>query len=442
MSRRAILAGGVAGATAVVSASRLGSGNAVAETAEDESLVDFRSWVSAEDWESGQADGVEVAAGDRPGIVVGEAHDVVEYTDPHTGTTSSWEMAMWTSPTHDLDIEANELISSWNVDTPSGTWIAVEMRGEYDDGEQTPWYVMGRWAEGEDDITRTSVNDQSDSRSAIWTDAFIISDPDAHRLTSYQLRVSLYREPDSDLTPTVWRVGAMSSYVPDRFEVPASSPGVAAGVELDVPPYSQSIHAGRYPEYGGGGQAWCSPTSSQMILESFGREPSEEDLEWVDPDFDDPQVCHAARQTYDAEYDGCGNWSFNVAYASTYEDMDAIVTRIRTMDDAEELIAAGFPLITSKSFLEEELDGSGYGTAGHLMTLIGFTSDGDVIANDPASPDNDAVRRVYNRRQFENIWLRTKRYDADGNVAGGSGGVCYLFKPTDQEWPELPGVES
>jgi hypothetical protein len=63
------------------------------------------------------------------------------------------------------------------------------------------------------------------------------------------------------------------------------------------------------------------------------------------------------------------------------------------------------------------------------MTVVGFTADGDVIANDPASPSDDAVRRVYLRREFENIWLRTKRYNASGNVASGTGGVCYLYFP-------------
>lgn len=440
MSRRTILAAGLA-ATTTVLAARWSSMEAVAESAEADGQVDFAGWTSAEDWKSGEAQGVEVVAGARPGIVVGQAHDVVEYHDPHTGRTSEWEIAIWTSPTHSLDIEASELIASWNADTPEGTWVQVEMIGKYADDVDTPWYVMGRWAAGEADITRTSVDGQSDDRSSIVTDTFVVDDADAHRLTSYQLRVTLYRTPETDLTPTVWRVAAMSSYIPDRFEVPASQPGVASGVELDVPPYSQNVHAGRYPEYGGGGQAWCSPTSSQMIIESFGRKPTEEDLAWVDPDYDDPQVCHAARQTYDTQYDGCGNWPFNAAYAATYDDMDAIVTRIMSLDDAEKLIAAGFPLITSESFLEEELDGAGYGTEGHLMTVVGFTADGDVIAKDPASPNNDAVRHVYNRRQFENIWLRTKRYDANGNVANGSGGVCYLYKTVDQDWPDVPGVE-
>jgi hypothetical protein len=34
------------------------------------------------------------------------------------------------------------------------------------------------------------------------------------------------------------------------------------------------------------------------------------------------------------------------------------------------------------------------------------------------------------RRQFENIWLRTQRYDQNGAVRSGTGGVCYLYFPT------------
>jgi hypothetical protein len=40
------------------------------------------------------------------------------------------------------------------------------------------------------------------------------------------------------------------------------------------------------------------------------------------------------------------------------------------------------------------------------MVVRGFTASGDVIANDPASPDNASVRRVYKRAQLERNWLR------------------------------------
>ena len=83
----------------------------------------------------------------------------------------------------------------------------------------------------------------------------------------------------------------------------------------------------------------------------------------------------------------------------------------------------------SISFKESELDGAGYGTNGHLMVIVGFTEDGDVIANDPAShliESNDQVRTVYDREQFENVWIPK------------SGGIAYVIHPTDVSLPSAP----
>ncbi|WP_030946729.1 peptidase C39 family protein [Streptomyces sp. NRRL S-646] len=390
--------------------------------------VDHRSWTSYQDWRAGAAHGTRAVAGARPGVVIATPAGTTDYTDPHTGTTAAWEYATWTSPVHRLRVPATEVIASWNAHTPAGTWLQVELHGTYSDGTETPWYVMGRWAAGDQDIKRTSVDDQKDGKSAIWTDTFAIDDATTGlRLVSYRLRLTLYRKPGTKLSPTVWRLGAMGSDIPDRFTVPASTPGLAK--ELIVPRYSQEIHKGQYPEYDNGGEAWCSPTSSQMIIEYWGGRLTPEQLAWVDPSYADPQVDHAARFTYDYQYEGCGNWPFNAAYAATYKDLQGVVTRLGSLTDLETLIAAGIPAITSQSFLKGELTGAGYGTAGHLMTVIGFTADGDVIANDPFSPSDDAVRRVYKRREWENIWLRTKRYNASGKVVSGTGGVCYLYFP-------------
>ena len=442
VSRRSVLAAGLAAAASAVVVPGL-AGTASADpgapaTAAEDADVNYRAWTSVPEWAVAQRDGVRPAGDGRNGIVLkNQPAGTTDYTDPHTGTTAAWEYGTWTGPWHQLGFGASELVASWNASTPAGTWIQIEMLGRYTDGVETPWYVLGRWAAGDGDIKRTSVDGQGDPRSTIYTDTFSIDDPAKDRLVAYRLRLTLYRRPGSDVTPRVWRVGAMASYVPDRFEVPASTPGEATGVELVVPRYSQNIHAGQYPEYDNGGEAWCSPTSSQMILEYWGRHPKAEDMAWINPAYADPQVCQAARYTYDWQYEGCGNWPFNAAYATTYNDMDAIVTRLNSLADVERLIKAGIPVITSQSFRKDELDGAGYGTSGHLMTVIGFTASGDVIANDPASHDDPAVRHVYKRRQFENIWLRTKRINNSGGVSGGSGGVCYLYKPTHVRWPRL-----
>ncbi|MEV5320798.1 peptidase C39 family protein [Streptomyces sp. NPDC052687] len=444
-SRRTVLA------AAVVAAVTGGAGTALADstttaggarTAAPARPIDHRAWTTYTDWRSGTAKGTRAVAGARPGLALATPLGALDYQDPHTGKTSRWEYATWTSPVHRLSVPATEAVPSWNAHTPDGTWIQIELKGTYSDGTDTPWYVMGRWAAGDQDIRRTSVDDQGDGKSSVWTDTFAIDTPASGlRLVSYRLRLTLYRRPGTRLTPTVWRVGAMGSDIPDRFTVPASTPGLAQ--ELAVPRYSQEIHVGQYPEYDNGGEAWCSPTSSQMIIEYWGGRLTPEQLSWVDPDYADPQVCHAARYTYDYQYAGCGNWPFNAAYAATFKGLQGVVTRLASLTELETLIAAGIPAITSQSFLKEELTGAGYGTAGHLMTVIGFTADGDVIANDPASPSNEAVRRVYKRREFENIWLRTKRYNASGKVVSGTGGVCYLYfpaRPTPRQRAALAAV--
>ncbi|MFF4659969.1 peptidase C39 family protein [Streptomyces sp. NPDC001381] len=432
-SRRALLAVTVAAALAG------GAGPATATAAGDAGEspdtgsaparpVDHRAWFTYADWTGGTARGTRAVAATRPGLVLGTPLGTVDYADPHTRTTARWEYATWTSPVQRLAVPATEVIASWNAKTPAGTWLQTELKATYSDGTDTPWYVMGRWASGDQDIKRTSVDGQGDGRSTVQTDTLAIDDAAAGpRLASYRIRLTLYRRPGTTLTPTVWRLGVTGSAVPDRFTVPASVPGLAR--ELPVPRYSQEIHKGQYPEYDNGGEAWCSPTSSQMVIEYWGGRLTAGQLAWVNPAYADPQVCHAARHTYDHQYRGCGNWPFNAAYAATFKDLQGVVTRLTSLTDLETLIAAGIPAMTSQSFLKEELTGAGYGTAGHLMTVIGFTAAGDVIANDPYSADDASVRRVYRRRQFENVWLRTRRKNAEGKVVSGTGGVCYLYFP-------------
>ncbi|RKN31609.1 C39 family peptidase [Micromonospora musae] len=402
--------------------------------------VTFHDWSRYPDWRRGSHSGTRAVPGPRPGLTLARPAGTTEYTDPHTGVTRSWEYGTWTSPVTAVGFDATELVASWNAKTPAGTWVQVELQGRYNTGDRTPWYVMGRWASGDADVKRTTVNSQGDPWSTIWTDTFSIDDASAGvLLRSYQLRLTLYRAPGQAAAPVVHMLGAMSSNVPDRFTVTPSAGHIAWGVELPVPRYSQNVHSGHYPEYDGGGEAWCSPTSTEMVVEYWGRQPSAADTAWVDPTYPDPTVNHAARMTYDYAYDGAGNWPFNTAYAASFPGLEGRVTRLHSLDEVERFIAAGIPVVTSQSFLASELDGANYGTSGHLFVVVGFTADGDVIVNDPASSSNDVVRNVYQREQFEQIWLRTKRINASGGVSGGSGGVAYLIKPVNKPWPRVPG---
>jgi hypothetical protein len=352
-----------------------------------------------------------------------------EYADPFGGGTKTWEYARWTSPVHRVGFGATELVASWTAAAPAGTWLQVEMRAHTSTGRDThwtKWYVMGRWAEGDGDINRTSVNGQRDADGTVFTDTFVPTSGTS--FSSYQLRVTLYRLPGTGAAPVVRTLGAFASAIPDREEFPASPSGGAWGIELNVPRYSQEIHKGEYPQWDGGGEAWCSPTSTSMVVASYGRGPSPADYAWVDPSYADPWVDYAARNTYDYAYEGAGNWPFNTAYAGRF-GLDGFVTRLRSLTELERFIRAGIPIVTSQSFQAEELPGAGYSTNGHLMVIRGFTRTGDVIANDPAAASNDAVRRVYPRAAFEKVWQRS------------TGGVVYVIHPKSRPLPShVPGL--
>jgi len=197
-------------------------------------------------------------------------------------------------------------------------------------------------------------------------------------------------------------------------------------VDIDVPAYSQMVHRDRRGDHGSG-SGWCSPTSVSMVLDHFGALPSPAAYAWVDAG-PDRFVPHVARRCYDRAYAGTGNWSFNVAYAAS-QGLAAFATRLRSLAEAELFLAAGIPLIVSATFTTDQLSGAGYGTQGHLLTIVGFTSSGDPVVNDPAShevADNAQVRITYDRAQFERAWLT------------GSGGLTYVLHRPDMALPPSP----
>jgi hypothetical protein len=131
----------------------------------------------------------------------------VTYADPFGYAPRDYQAGTWTSPWQPAGFGFMELVSSWNADTPAGTWIQVEMRATAPDGHVTKWYVMGRWAYGDGDIHRTSVGGQGDKDGSIAIDTFFPKVP----MSSYQLRLTLYRAVATTATPRVTRLAAVVS---------------------------------------------------------------------------------------------------------------------------------------------------------------------------------------------------------------------------------------
>jgi hypothetical protein len=359
----------------------------------------------------------------------------VRYTDPHTGATGAYDLATWTSPRVRPGFAATEVIPSWTADTPGGSWIQVDLRGTTEAGGPTRWYTLARWAADDTHLRRTSVPAQKDADGEVAADTFRATA--GYALTSWQVRVTLLGPAGTTATPTLRSAGAVASRLPasggpaaddggPEVDPPAPShPPVARAVTLDVPCFSQQTHLGHYPQWNGGGAAWCSPTSTSMVLAFWGAGPTPDDYAWVDPSDPRPCVDHAARHCFDHAYRGVGNWPFNTAYAGRY-GMVAFVTRLRSLDEAELFIAAGVPLVVSASYGKGEIPGLDYDTNGHLMVLVGFTGTGDPVLNDPHSPTNEAVRKRVDRAAFEAAWLTA------------SGGLVYVIRPASVPLPAAP----
>ncbi|MEP9383860.1 peptidase C39 family protein [Nocardioides sp. KR10-350] len=388
--------------------------------------VTYHQWKGTPGFKHGTSDGTVV---DHGALRIARPVGTLDYTDPFgDGSAVTYDYATWLSPTVSTAFGLTELVSSWNATTPAGTWIQVEVSGTTETGAQTKWYVLGRWASYDEGFHRTSVDGQKDDDGTVYTDTFATRND--HTLEDYRLRLTLYRKAGTTATPKVTMLGAMASAVPD--DTPTDTPlGGAEGIVLDVPTYSQEIHKGQYPQYDNGGEAWCSPTSTAMVLDYWGAGPTPEETSWVDPSYADPQVDHAARSVFDYTYDGAGNWPFNAAYAGS-RGLEGFVTRLRSLTEAEQFIKKGIPLVTSLSFEKGELDGAGYGTNGHLMVLVGFDADGNPVMNDPAShliASDDQVRVTYDRAQFEQAWSH-------------SGRIVYVIHPASVKLPKPPKGEA
>jgi hypothetical protein len=299
-----------------------------------------------------------------------------------------------------LDAPAfDRLVPSWNADTPPGTWMQIEVRAiRPADRRWTRYYNLGIWASGSATIARRSIDGQNDSRASVATDTLRLK---AGGYTRYQYRLTLFTT-DRAVSPAVRLVAVLT----DDSRAPANDsqePQRAAwGIDLAVPQRSQMI-------YPGGGEVWCSPTSTSMVLAFWGHNVA---------------VPDAAAATYDRAYDGNGNWPFNTAFAASY-GLESYVTRMRSLAQVEQWIAAGVPVIISIAVEPGELPGAPYTrSSGHIIVVRGFTENGNVIVNEPYFGSDDTVRTVYDRAALERVWL------------GHSRGTVYLIYPVGHAVPQ------
>src|SRR5258708_8965438 len=314
------------------------------------------------------------------------------------------------SPIHTTKQPVTTIISSWNATTPVGTWMEVHVR-ILEGGSWTHWYDLPIWASDFSTIQRHSVDGQFDSTGGVATDTFYAQTV----ATAYQIGITLFTTQPS-FTPVVHRFGVIADYdALDYTHVPTGAPYTSTlAINLPVPQRSQNLAQYVGLGYGGGGEVWCSPTSTSMVMAYWSHLLGQKNLTQTVPD--------AAQGTYDFTYQGTDNWPNNTAYASQFGNIHAFVTRMYSLSQIEQWVKDGVPIVISIAFGPGQLPGATYSTNGHLMVVRGFTSTGDVIANDPAEGDSDAtVQVVYPRAIFQRLWLNA------------SNGTVYVIYP--DFWP-------
>ncbi len=378
---------------------------ATASSGATESRVRAAPQISGASWSSYS----ELKSGARTGLKLGRGQVSLLKPRPRTVAGKAYEAGTWTSPWSTPGFDATALIPTWEASTPGRSLVRVEVRAMGADGSTGSWDTMADWALANRPVRRTTYSGQSDDLGRVSVDTWYA----ASSISAWQVRVTLMRPRGSTLAVSLERVGAVAS-ADATAPRPTSTPGPGVGTVLPVPTYSQMVHSGHYPQWGGGGEAWCSATSTAMVLGYYGISPTPTGIA---AGHVDAVVDHTAKMVYDNGYRGTGNWAFNTAYAATLVAGDSSVTRMRDLREAEDYIAAGVPLVVSIAFGRNQLAGAPISASnGHLLVIVGFEADGDVVVNDPAGATNADVRRVYDRAQFERIWI------------AASGGTAYVIR--------------
>jgi hypothetical protein len=254
-------------------------------------------------------------------------------------------------------------VLSWNAAGPAAFELEVGDR----------WYLMGTWGD----------TPASARTGAVDVDTLVLSAPQA----TFRFRATPGGGGAVTLVAvTTWRKGEKRRFAEMR--------SAAWGRVLGVPTRSQ-IQEARDPG------SICSPTSLAMVLEFHGVKRTTR------------EVCEGV---YDHAEKVYGNWPLNTAYAHQTGGFEAYVARLGGLEEIEEEISAGRPVVLSHRWRAGDR-GNAPITRATAISLSWWGQGGvRVLVNDPASKP-DAVRRTYKRRQLWTTFLER-----------GSG-VVYLVRP-------------
>lgn len=364
---------------------------------EEREMLDQNLFIftTQEDFAKGHTDGTEISDYGNGAITLETGSTSGTYTSPII-KTSPFEY----------------MILSWNADTPEDSNVTVHGRVQVNGG-WSKWLSWGTWStssypdkDGKTVMPGSAPTpEQDDSIAKVVTDELYVKGMSGETADAFQYRVMLNAGSNSINKPYVRLMASTVKNTLTGQAIPATVPANADELgeldqDLDVPTYSQAI---RDPMIS---SSICSPTSVAMALGYFGHDISPEQSAWFANDYVGNMF---------------GNWSFNVASATSFDLSGYVAYFIQEEGDpwlqVKEQIAAGNPVIVSVRYQSPQSTES-YpvvegvpisSTGGHLVLVRGFTwEDGVeyVIVNDSAAGDNEGVHRKYRADQFAAAWRK------------------------------------
>ena len=187
------------------------------------------------------------------------------------------------------------------------------------------------------------------------------------------------------------------------------------GVEVVGVPMLYQGKTDPYDPNGGSGwrpQAYCGPTSLQMVLAYHGVRQSRDGLaltrlnskgEVIQTNYRSSQFRgQVYAKDQGSAYAPMVAMAKHLGFKNTTQQFPSLDPNPRSSKlSMREMLEAGRPQIVAVSGLLRYTDGTQWRSQGHVMVVRGMTGNGDLILHDPARNGGDKIMR---RRDFTRIW--------------------------------------
>lgn len=284
----------------------------------------------------------------------------------------------YTSPVITFNDPMDRAVVSWNVSTPNGSFIKIELRAQGEDKKWSNWFMMGTWGKEYESYSKSG---QKTKYGKVDIDTLILNNP----AKNWQYKITLHNGRDN-AKPII---SAIALTVKNSKTYQKRDDLKFSAKPLNVPKISQ-YEAAKLAGDSDRGNIICSPTSTTMLLQ-FNGVKDISPLTIADYVLDNNSDIHY------------GNWPFNTAIIHDVTGHVSYVRWYESFGDLVKIISKGEPAIVSIGFKEGELNGAFKPVPGHLVLIRGADKK-YVYVNDPAAPDKNSVARRYSRDQFVKAW--------------------------------------